>query len=515
MIAKLGAGRGGLWLGLLVFALLVAAGWIGFLGSDDVTYARGAYGWLDHFPYVGGHGTIRYPITLPMALSFLALGGNSFAMVLPSLLYAIGFLVLVWVWVRRAGDAAMATAALFALATSPLIVIQSGIANVDAVEMFFLFASVYLTWRCLDEGPDAGRLFAAGALAGLAFLTRETAIFVALFYGLLFLAGHRFARWHYLWIACGFLAVWALELAYLGIMTGDPMYRFNISLHHDATIDRGVDLAGNTIVHPLVDPLLVLLLNQEFMALFWLAIPMGLWLCFARAIDARLQHFARIVALFGLVWFVCVGAAQKLLPLNPRYFMISCAAACMLTGIALVLLWRRKPLLAAGLAAALVGGNLVGIIVENKDSLFGERQYAAIVAAWGGEPVHTDPMTRYRADMLLKWNGGMARAKDAPPPAGALYLYNPANADRANFKMPAERMPAFKPGPGWRLLSRAEPAPSVLAVAIEGAGLRRLVPEGVWRKLRYRHPAVMLYRVAAPVPSGRGPAPDSPGSASR
>ena len=60
-------GRRGLWIGLALFALLVALSWVGFIASDDTTYARGAYGWIEHFPYVGGHGTIRYPITVPMA----------------------------------------------------------------------------------------------------------------------------------------------------------------------------------------------------------------------------------------------------------------------------------------------------------------------------------------------------------------------------------------------------------------------------------------------------------------
>ena len=498
-LSWLSEGRNGLWLGLILFGALVAFGWIGFLASDDVTYAIGAYGWIEHFPFVGGHGTIRYPITIPIALSFLTFGENEYAMVLPSLLYLVGALFLIWHAVRDVSGSLPATAALGALAISPLLVIQSSIASVDITEMAFLFASVLLFWRCLDTGPDPRRLFAAGALAGLAFLTRETAIFVAVFYAIFFVIGHRFGRIHYLWIAAGFLAVWGLEIAYLWAMTGDPLYRINISLHHDSTIDRTIDVAGNVVINPLIDPLLVLFINQEFMALFFIAIPVGAWLCFSAAASERARHFARVISVFGVIWFLCAAAAQKLLPLNPRYFMIPTAVACILTGIGLAQLAAsaRKGvrILAGSLALLLLSGNWVGIYLENKDSLFGARQLAAIAAAKPEARITTDPMTRYRADMLLRWEGAQGRVADRAPQTGDLFYYNPANADHTNFKMPADQMEFYRPPAGSFLVARYEPTPIYLATIIEQAGLARYLPNGLWKKLRYRHPAVMLYRV--------------------
>jgi 4-amino-4-deoxy-L-arabinose transferase-like glycosyltransferase len=489
--------RAGLLIALFAFALLVAWGWVGFLGSDDVTYAKGGYGWLEDFPFVGGHGTIRYPITIPIAVSFLTLGQHEFAMVLPSLLYMLGFLALTWFAVKRASDGWLGFGALAALVTCPLLVVQSSIASVDIVEMFYLFASAYLFWRCVEDGPDAKRLFFAGALAGLGFLTRETAIFIALFYAIYFAIGYRFHRGHYLWIAAGFIAVWLVEVIYLWIMTGDPLYRITISLNHDSSIDRTIDLAGNMIVHPLIDPLLVLLANQEFMALFFVAIPLGGWLCFSRSITPHLQRFARIVAMLGLVWFVTAGAAQKLLPLNPRYFMVTCAAACILTGISLALLWQRGRMRWAVLsvAAFLIGTNMLGIYVENKDSLFGERQLAALTAAQPSQIFHTDPMTRYRADMLLRWEAAQPRVLAQAPQSGALYFHNPKWGDNANFMMTAEQIPMFKAQPGWQVVGSWEPRPPMITRAIEATGLSAMIPQGIWHKLRYRHSRVTLYRV--------------------
>ena len=88
--------RSGSILLAILFLALTAWAWVGFLGSDDVTYAIGAYGWIEQFPFVGGHGTIRYPITIPMAFSFLTFGHNEYAMVLPSYLAMVALLFCIW-----------------------------------------------------------------------------------------------------------------------------------------------------------------------------------------------------------------------------------------------------------------------------------------------------------------------------------------------------------------------------------------------------------------------------------
>ena len=496
----------GLIIGLIAFALLVTFAWVGFIASDDVTYAKGAYGWIEHFPYVGGHGTIRYPITIPMAGSFLLFGENEFAMALPSLLYLLVFFILLWRVTRDVAGPFPAFCALIACVTSPLIVIQSSIANVDVIEMALLFGAWLLCFRCLEQGADNWRLLGAGALTGVAFLTRETAIFIAPYFGLLFIAAHRFNRWQFLWIGMGFLAVWMLELVYLGVMTGDPLYRFNIALHHDSTIDRSIDLAGNVIVSPLVDPLLVMLINQEFMLLMFFAIPLSLWLCFGRSVPVQLRHFARLVALFGLCWFICVGAAQKLLPLNPRYFMITSTMACLLTGVALgwIIKEQRGVRRLAGLAGLtlLVGTNLVGIYVENRDPAFGEEKLAEIAANRPDAMIATDPMTHYRADILLRWAGATHRVTSAPAQKDMLYYYNPAWAAAANAKMAASLVPQYKPGPDWVLVEEYVPEQSYLSSILEGTGTEGLLPPQIWRKLRYRNEPAFLYRAASrPGPS--------------
>ncbi|AMO72121.1 ArnT family glycosyltransferase [Sphingorhabdus sp. M41] len=493
----------------ILFLALTAWAWVGFLGSDDVTYAIGAYGWIEQFPFVGGHGTIRYPITIPMALSFLTFGHNEYAMVLPSYLAMVALLLCIWRSIVHISGVFAANLSLLLLVTLPLVVVQTTIASVDIVEAFFLFASVLFYARyARGEGRMRDLLF-SGMLAGLAFLTRETAIFIAVFYAILFLRGYKFSRVRYLTIAAGFLMIWALEIAYLWIMTGDPLFRFNISMNHDATIDRSIDLAGNLIIHPAIDPLLVLLFNQEFMLLFWIGVPLSIWFCFSGP-DTVLRQFARIITLFGTSWFICVGAAVTLLPLNPRYFLITALAIAIVAGIALYQLWITKGRARTAIAILfiIVATNLLGIFVENRQPLFGERQLAQI-AAQNSEIIYTDPMTRYRADMLLKWENEQAAVIGDIPPDGALFLYNPAKFESSNRFMDADMQTLLTPKPEWEMVETSEPTPELIVTLTEKTGADRFIPGSIWQKLRYRHQPVTLYRVPgrtsprSPTPSNR------------
>ena len=498
-ITWIAAGNRGLWLALAIFVVCLSLGWVGFIASDDATYILGAYGWLEQFPFVGGHGTIRYPITIPIALSFLVFGENEFAAMLPSLLYLLVFLIVAWKTVRGVAGPFAAFCALLLTVTCPLIAVQASIASIDIVEMTMLFCALVLLWRCLDNGPRTGLLIASGACVGVAFLSRETAIFMVPFFGLLFLAGHRIGRLPYLWVAFGFLAVWALELVYLGIMTGDPLYRFNISLNHDSSIDRSVDLAGNVLINPLLDPLLVLFANQEFMLLMVFAVPLTSWLCIGSSVEPRVRHFARIVALFGVCWWLCVGAAQTLLPLNPRYFMVTSTMACLLTGLALARLLmsgNRVPVLGGGVALAIIlATNALGIVVENKDPIFGERQLAQLVGEHPDMAIRTDPMTFSRAHYLLRWTGRETNATPDRPRDGDFYYYNPARSEEPNALMSAEELPYYQPGERWEVVARYEPEADLAARVLENTGLYRLVPGAIWQKLRYRHRPTVLYRV--------------------
>jgi 4-amino-4-deoxy-L-arabinose transferase-like glycosyltransferase len=267
---------------LLIFTLLVVGNWIGYIASDDAIYLTGAYGLLEEFPYLGGHGTFRFIITGPIALSLSVFGENEVALALPSFFYALALTVLVIHTSKKAFGPLPAVISAGLLVTSPLLVVTSSIASVDVIEAFFVFASVAFFLKSAHMEKFKGQksvsnLILAGVMAGFAFLTRETTVFLLVFYGFLFLWGIGIKRLHHFIMAAGFFLIWGLESLYFWVFSGDPFYRFTRSVNHDSTIDRTIDVTGNFIVHPVIDPLFVLLFNQEFGFLFWGVIGFGIW----------------------------------------------------------------------------------------------------------------------------------------------------------------------------------------------------------------------------------------------
>lgn len=474
--------------GLALFGVMVSLFWVGFLASDDATYASGAYGWIDSFPYVGGHGTIRYTITIPIALAFLILGENEVALALPSFFYALVLLALLATAAYRFGGLLAAFFALLFAATLPLLVVGGSIASIDIVESCFIFSSFACFWRACVTEAKIRPLLAAGAFAALGFLSRETTIFLLFYYGLLFVIGFGMARRYYWIMASSFLFVWSLEVLYLWIMTGDPLYRVTISANHDSTIDRSIDLAGNIIVHPAIDPLLTVLFNQEFALLFWIAVPAGIWLVRQLPKDSDNQKFVLLWLGLAAAWLLEAGVSATLLPLNPRYFMVSALALIVPLSLALAHPWQasgRARLIVVGVVALMVTANMAALYIENRNPVFGIRQYADWTAVYN-EPVYSDPTTVRRAKILLRWYGTEGRVFGGHEAAGALYFHDPKRGNSV-------------PVAGdWTEVASAAPQRKLLYYPLEALGLLPYLPIRLTDNLKGGYPMVTLYRLPVP-----------------
>lgn len=481
---------------LALFLVSINLGWVGYTGSDDYDYWKGGKGWLDHFPYVGELLASRETITVPLALSITLLGDNLFSLVVPTLLYALGLVLLVIAWIYSVSGARSAFAVAAILATSPILILWSTTASVDPIEAFFVLASVYLFYASITSGPSWRRLLGAGALAALGMLTRETSVFLLLTYGLLFLAGYGMPRKWYWAMAAGFVPVILAEMAYFWYATGNPLHRYTAAFHHDTDINRWIEQgSGTPIVHPVIDPFLMLIFSHYFGLLFWVGIPLSAWLLARRTADVQTRRLLTLLTALGATWFVAAGAPVGFLTLLPRYVTVTAVCASILTGLALASLWesgRRR--LALLIGAALVGSNLISIDLDSKDQLFGAFTLTELTSP-GGPTIHTDPGSVHRAEQLLKWKGTFEKVSEVPPRPGDLYFYDPVRANTPSRLMSAARIPDYQPRADWIVLERREPPPrglrKILGLLINPDNLPPLLK----RHFNKGHLGVTLYRV--------------------
>ena len=468
------------------FVLIVSAFWVGFLGSDDTLYWAGAGGWLTHGLFVGdNHWALRHTLVIPMAITRALLDKGLPALLLPSLLYAVGVLIVAVVWTHRVAGLAAAAVVAALVVTCPQFILLASVANVDVVEMFFILLAFMLLHHAMGRAaPSPTRLFLAGTCLGLAMLSRETSAFAVVAIGLLFLAGYGMRRIYFFLIGGGFIAVVGLERLYLWWLSGDLLYREKIALNHDATINRWLPQgAGIPLIHPLIDPVTMLLLNHNFGLLTWIGVPLVVWLMRRGALSAATRRFAILTMVLAASWALIAAGWWTELNLMPRYFLLPAVLVSMLAGVALALLWHRgQRRLAATLGGTLVVANVFCMSIDNRNYMYGEHELVAIAARVPGV-IHTDPTTLRRSDLLLQWQDTAGRVTDTPARHGDLFYLNPAWPDTP------------QPGTDWTVVEQHGLPPTIGQIVARSLLPARMQSPSLLRKLGRGAPDVTLYRL--------------------
>jgi 4-amino-4-deoxy-L-arabinose transferase-like glycosyltransferase len=489
-------GKAGLWLLIAVataaFLGLISLFWVGFIGSDDSLYWVSTTAWLTHAQSLGTtHWSLRYPLVVPMAITRLIFGDGFFAMVLPSVLYAIGTIILIAHWGRRVGGIPYATAATALVVTNPMFILISSTANIDIVEIFYILSGFLLIDIAMNRVADrAARpvwaaLILAGVAIGMGLLSRETTAFAIAAVGLLFLAGYGLPRPWYFAIGLGCALVEASDSLYFWAKTGNVFYRFDIALHHDSTVNRWVEQgSGIPIIHPIIDPVVMVLLNHNFGLLAWFGIPLVIWLWRYGATTGPTKRTVVLFITLAAVWTLFAAEAWGILTLIPRYFLLPSLLLSAVTGIALSRMWqlgwRRLPI---AVASVLIVTNLLSAWLDNRSFMFGEHRLVDI-ASQQAEIIHTDPQTARRAELLLDWRGAQSKVSTNGAGPGELFLFNPARA-----------ADTVKPESNW-IVVQQDPLPTsggrLLARHLQSLNL---LPAWVAKKIGDAQTSVILYRL--------------------
>jgi 4-amino-4-deoxy-L-arabinose transferase-like glycosyltransferase len=499
-----------LGLTLLVGLVMLRFGWVGYVGSDDHSYARGALAWLSQFPhpYIGDdHWTLRHPVVVPIALSLALFGHKELSLGLPSALFFLLFLVTNYLYVQRFFGASIAMLSAAMLATTPLFAVQATFPQDVIIQVLAVSTSFWLFYSATQSLTRAWLLFAAGSAAALGWLTLETTAGLILFYSILFLWGFGVPRRYYWIMAVAFLLIVGVEVGYFAALTGDPLYRYRIDLHHDV-IDRGGDVAlasrlgsffdieGNLSVNVLLQPVVALLLNQEFGLLFWLIVPASIWIwrCKDR-ISAEDRRLLLLLGGLGIVWLLFVSLNAAVLWIIPRYYSVATWAAVIIVAYSVGCLSTRQSKVAMFVCGAWLFSNLFCVYVENKNPLFTERALVDYVARHPGR-VYTDPMTLTRAKLLLEFHGVAERVSSQPSDRGALVYVNWKNIERCKRLGKSCRWDPgrYLPGNNWIELERIQPRSKLSGVLLTAFRLDGIIPVEIADRLAGRSTGATLYR---------------------
>jgi 4-amino-4-deoxy-L-arabinose transferase-like glycosyltransferase len=383
---------------LLIGCIAVAIGWTGFIASDDQFYYFGALEWAQHGAFAGdGHWTTRFPLVLSLAAAIKMVGADPLALNLTAIAWYAAFVAVGILLARRiAGERAGWIAGLL-FASMPLVATGGSIVNCDNPEAVFLMLGAWLLAGEVER-PRLSRCLLAGVAFGLAMLSRETAALALSGLGILFLLGRPLPRWALLAAGCGAALVLVGEAAFQWAMTGDPLHRYGLAFNHDSSLDRAANEEGNLLVHPAIDPLLVLFVNNEFALLFWLAIPAVLAM---RRGGMDWRRFAPVLAM-GAASFLLVALLSHKLVLNPRYFTPTAVAATIMVA---AWLERMAPKRTAAILAVAVAANLAMLSLQNNHPRWEATALVQAAAADPSRAVAAAPEIVSRAELSLAWAG--------------------------------------------------------------------------------------------------------------
>jgi len=479
---------------ILFFCGFLAFGWIGFLASDDMMYTSAAESWLTSFPYLGdNHWALRQPLVISTAFSYLIFGVNEYSLALTTSSYFLAIVLLTYYYFKRIKNSNLALLASVSLITIPLFTIQSTYSGCDLVELFFILCSILLFHHASQENK-VSLLFISGLMAGFAWLTRETSASLPILYAGLFLYGYG-NRKNYIWLAVGFISVAVTEITIYYLVENDFLYRVWIDLDQGKSTGKTLKVpgTGNIEINKIFNPILALLINQEFMLLFTFFFPASIWLFTTK--DSNQGYHSLLILFFWLsvTWFVIIGYGLGVRSL-PRYYSVTSYAALVIVIAWMYSLFHKNKIVSVILFTLFFSANFIGLYVENKQPIFGERVLKQWLVNNLDKEIYTDPITRSSAGFLLRTAGLEHRVHSGRPNGQtAYYLFNPNRVFQEN------RVSGYveenKPLTHWQSTEVIKPERKWSGILIEWIGLEQLIPKAIVKKLNYPADAITIYRI--------------------
>lgn len=452
-------------------AVAIWIGWVGYSASDDAAYYEAAVRWLDHPPVAGeDHWATRFPLILSLAGMIALLGKGALAMGATALGWYVVFAASVRGLAGRIAGARAGWIAALLMATMPVVVTNATTVSCDLAEASFLIWGIMLAGDIAAGRGERWRPAVAGLAFGGAILCRETTALALFGFAPLFLIGRPIPRRALLVMALACAGLLAAEAVYQYALTGDPLHRWILAFNHDSHIDRAANLEGNFLLYPAIDPLLVLLVNDDFALIFWLAAAAVAWR-FHRRLDREGKACMLVLAALALATFLLVGGLTTKLVLNPRYFMLPALAAAVAVAIWLDGMRSRRRI---ALLAIALGANALMLSVENAHPRWPAEALLQAAEHHPRETIATDAESLHRALIPLGWHRLDHVVVGTAASGGLVFL------------------PEAAAGSRQRVIERYPSPPTVLGGILDRFGVARHLPHRVAARLFAPNPTMVL-----------------------
>jgi len=330
--------------------------WTGYVGSDDIVYAR--YAWMLHRPPMTWW-EFRMPFILALHASFRLFGPSEVAATVPTMLTSLGILASVaWFvgWPRK-----LTWQSQFSMLIAATLPIEVSFRTFPSAPVFagglLALGTVFLL------RPEPKWHWVAAPLLAIAFLTHETTFF---YISLLCLTLVVF-DWRRCWrrvLLCVLAAGLALaaECAVYWIILGDPLARLKVSAIPAATLPFGYDgdinLGGiRYFTWPIEN--LIFCKSFGFDLLLLLLAGIASWRCFKE--PERMLFVAMFAFWFWLGFGTQVPWAYRPLGRQMHYYVPLTLGIAALLPAAVSTAFAARPRLWRGLLAAVVLVHLINL----------------------------------------------------------------------------------------------------------------------------------------------------------
>jgi 4-amino-4-deoxy-L-arabinose transferase-like glycosyltransferase len=225
--------RAGLLLALALAAIFRILYFTGLQTGDDIVYSRIAVDRLNGKVQVTMTQETRTGFLLPMVASYAVLGPGEAPLLLYNVLCSLGLVAAVWFLARRFYDWRGATAAAMVVACHPILVRYASECHADTPLALWIALAVLVFLSALDDDPGFRRRILCGLILGWAYLHKESAIYMGLFFAGHWVATRRDWKW-YLPIAIPVAAVFIVECIGFAAVAGNPLARYAMIRHWHA-----------------------------------------------------------------------------------------------------------------------------------------------------------------------------------------------------------------------------------------------------------------------------------------